>query len=215
MKTGGSLSPRERRIVKLGAAIVAMALVGGRAVPAWVAWVGAGQDRASRAVSELAEAHKAVRETGAARDTLRARNERYLTLAPALIGGTSPATAGASLALLVSARSAAAGLELGALRVTVDSAREGVFARISVRGDARGDIRGLTAMLLSLEQGPVLLAIRQLSISASDPGGPADRAEALRMEFLIDGLTIDQRAVRDVQPSAVPARVPLTGDSSR
>jgi hypothetical protein len=198
-----SLSPRERRVVKVGVTVVALALVVGRVVPAWIAWVGAERERAAHATERLDEAREAVRNLDSARDTLRARNERYLALAPVLVGGPSAASAGASLAVLVSGNAAAAGLELGTLRVTTDTARETVFARIAVRGDARGDIRGATAMLLALERGPVLLSVRQLSISQLDVGAPSDRAESLRLELVIEGLTIDRDAV---QRLAVAAR---------
>ena len=202
MRVGASLSSRERRVVKVGVTVVALALGVGRVVPGWVAWVTAERERAAHAAERLDEAREAVGNLESARDTLGARNERYLALAPVLIGGPSAASAGASLAVLISGNAAAAGLELGTLRVTTDTARETVFARISVRGDARGDIRGATAMLLALERGPVLLSVRQLSISQLDVGAPADRAESLRLELVIEGLTVDRDAVQRLAGTA-------------
>jgi hypothetical protein len=64
-------------------------------------------------------------------------------------------------------------------------------------------------MLVALERGPVLLSIRQLSISQAEVGAPADRAESLRLELVIEGLTVDRRAVQRLD------RTGLAADSSR
>ncbi|HKW09106.1 MAG TPA: hypothetical protein VJO33_01935, partial [Gemmatimonadaceae bacterium] len=46
----------------------------------------------------------------------------------------------------------------------------------------------LAKLLNSLEGGPTLLAIRDLTVSQSEPAALPERAEALRIEFTIEGL---------------------------
>jgi hypothetical protein len=116
-----------------------------------------------------------------------------LALAPALLSGDSPASAAATLAALVSGTAAQANVRLGAVQVRPDSVARGAFTRVAVRASATGDINGVTQMILGLEKGPMLLAVRELSITQAEPGAPADRAEALRLELLVEGLMLNPK----------------------
>ena len=91
-----------------------------------------------------------------------------------------------------------AGVKLGSVQPRVDSeprtlgaARAPLhqaFARISVHGDAVGDVVALTQFLAELEHGPVLLAVRALSITQPEPAAPSSRMETLHAEFAVVGL---------------------------
>jgi hypothetical protein len=137
------------------------------------------------------------------RDSLVASNQRYLALAPSILTGTSAGAVGATLASMVSGAATAAGLEVGAMSIRLDTTRTNVFSRPSVRGDARGDIAGLTRFLTAVEGGPTILVIRQLAVSQPEPGAPGDRPESLRIEFTIEGIALE-REVTETSASRAP-----------
>jgi hypothetical protein len=164
-----------------------------RSLPAWLAWQREARASAAEVQTELAHARAGAAARKAVHDSLAARGQRLLALAPALLSGDSPASAAATLAALVSGAAAQANVRLGAVQVRPDSVALGAFTRVAVRASATGDVTGVTQMLLSLERGPTLLAVRELSITQPEPTAPADRAEALRLEFLVEGLMLNPK----------------------
>lgn len=188
-----AISRRDRRVLLAGAAVIASILLLSRGVPAWRAWEHEVRASAAELTAEAERAEASVQLLPQTLDTLEQRQGRLVALAPVLLGGESPAAAAGALASLVSGAAAQSHMELAALRLQVDSARTGVFTRIAVRGDATGDIRGVTQLLLTLERGPHLLAVRELSISQPEPAAPAHQPEALRIEFVVEGLGLNRQ----------------------
>ena len=184
------LGGRDRRALWLGGAVIAASLVGARGVPALIR---AERDAIEAARATQAEAVRARSSVGSAevvRDSLRARNARYLALAPLLLDGDTPAGAAAALSAVVSLAAGASGVRMGSVQLRLDSAGGKAFTRVAVRTDVTGDIEGITGMLAALERGPELLLIRELAITQSDPAAGDDRPEALRMELVVEGLTL-------------------------
>lgn len=126
-------------------------------------------------------------------DSLRARNARYLALAPALLDGDTPAAAAATLAGLVSGAASGAQVRMGAIQLRIDTTARGAFVRVGVRADATGDVEGITGMLATLERGPEVLVFRELAITQPEPGAGDDRPEALRVELVVEGLAVRRR----------------------
>jgi hypothetical protein len=186
------MNRRDRRALVIGACVIFVAVVGKHAVPALLTWQRDVRDAASLNVEKLARATLSLKRAAQVHDSLELRRARVLALAPALLGGDSPATASATLAGIVSGAAARSNVRIGALQLSADTATRGVFTRVSVHGDATGDIAGITAMLSALEGGPTLLAIRELSITQPEPGAPSDHAEALRVELAVVGLMLRQ-----------------------
>jgi hypothetical protein len=203
-----TLSRRERRVVLGGVSILAVAVLGLRGIPAWRTWMTDTRAVADISIAELARTRAGIAAMPALRDSLIARNERYLALAPSILTGTSSGAVGASLASVVSGAAAGAGLELGALSIRPDTTRTAAFSLPSVRGDARGDITGLTRFLVALERGPTILVIRQLAITQPEPGAGSDRPETLRIEFTVEGLAL-------ARPATEPSVASVAGDSAR
>jgi hypothetical protein len=193
------LSPRDRRTLARGAAVVALVLLLGRGVPAWRRWDAGARAAAAEMAAEAAEAVQTVRLLPASLDSLEARNARLVALGEGVLGGESPAAAGAALASLVSGAAARAGVQLGSLQVRPDTASAGTLMRISVRADGTGDLPAITRMLALLEGGPELLAIRELSLTQPSPGGPGEQPEALRVELSVQGLAL-------LRPGGLPLR---------
>jgi hypothetical protein len=191
----GSLSRRERRLVVSGGVLLGVAVVCLRIAPAWWRWTEASREGATAAVTELERARATVNTLSTTRDSLAARNARYLALAPAILSGRTPGAVGAALASAVSGAAAGAGLEVGSMSIRPDTGGTALFAQPSVRGDARGDVAGLTRFLVTLERGPMIFVVRQLTVSQPEPGAAADRPESLRVEFVVEALALEHDAV--------------------
>ncbi|HSU93718.1 MAG TPA: type II secretion system protein GspM [Gemmatimonadaceae bacterium] len=188
------MTGRDRRALVIGVCVTLIVLVGRNALPALFTWRRAAREAASRNEEKLDRAKLSLRRAAQVQDSLKSRSIRVVALAPALLGGGSPATASATLAGIVSGAAARSNVRIGALQLSADTATRGVFTRVSVHGDATGDIAGITAMLGALEGGPTLLAISELSITQPEPGAPSDHAEALRVELAVVGLMLRQSA---------------------
>jgi hypothetical protein len=186
------LSARDRRTGVVGVSVMAALILLSRGVPAWRGWVSdarAGADEQSRAV---ADADALVAGAGVAHDSLVARDERYMALAPALVAGGTPAEASATLASLLSETASADGVKLGAvqLRPVADIGARRTFIRVGVHADVVGDITGIATLLATLERGPLRLRVREITVTQPDAAAPGDRAEALHAELTIEGLAL-------------------------
>jgi hypothetical protein len=199
-----ALSARDRRTLIIGAAGIGAVLLVARGLPAWRGWVAESRAAAVERSTEAARAEGVVWVLPTLRDSLAARDIRFLALAPELLSGGSVNAAGATLASLVSNAAADAGVKLGAVQLRsrdapADSGRHGArtpppsFVRIRVEGDVTGDIHGITHFLLALERGPVRLVVRDLTITQSDAIGAPDRAEVLHATVAVEGLALAAR----------------------
>lgn len=214
MMTG--MRQRDRRALIVGVVCIGTLVGFSRGLPAWREWRHDVREEALAAITERARAEALLTMRRAIEDSLAARNERFVSLAPALLGGGSPAAAGATLAGLVSGAAATSGVRLGAVQIRPDTASSSAFTRISVRADAMGDVRGVTNMLSALERGPTLLAIRSLAIDQPDPAATSEQMEALRVTLVVEGLMLTPRAVepRDGTSADTSSRASTSGSSA-
>ncbi|MBV9107951.1 MAG: hypothetical protein JO306_00915 [Gemmatimonadetes bacterium] len=185
-----AISRRDRRVLAIGAGVIALLLLVSRGVPAWRRWDADARTGAAELLRDEAEARTQVRILPALVDSAEARRNRLSRLAPSLLDGESAASAGATLASILTGAAARAGVRLGSVQVAADTASASTFTRVSVRADATGDLQGITEMLQSLETAPELLAVRELSITQPDAGGPPDRPESLQVDLTIQGLAL-------------------------
>ena len=182
------LSKRDRRALEIGGAVILLLVAGTRGLP-WVAmWSTSVQVSSQLMVARATRAEAVVREIPAIRAHLKARSTELLALAPRLLGGRSAASASGTLAGLISGAATTAGLSVGAVNITVDSASSHGFFSVRARVQLTGDVAGLAHLLRSLEGGPVLLRVREMTISQQDPGAGADRPESLQVELIVEGL---------------------------
>lgn len=189
------MSRRDRRAAAVGVVVTAVTLLLGRGLPLWKRWVDEERDRAWQTQATAAR----MRALAASRSRLAlmvaAASKDYLALAPHLLGADTPPTAGATLLAMVSNAAVGAGLQIGSIQSTGDSA--GVhFARVAVRGEASGDVEGLTTFLEALETGPVITGVRELSVDQPEPGAPNDQSEALRIQFVVEGIALRRGSSR-------------------
>jgi hypothetical protein len=175
--------------------VVAGGVLIGRGLPELRAWSDASIASAREAVVEVHRAELSVRGAGALTDTMQARTARFIALAPALIDGTTAATAGATLGSLLSGAAATAGAKLGSVQVRADdsmrdSSGTGTFPRVSIRASLTADVRGLAKLLVALERGPTLLSIEEVAVTQPEPGADGSRPEVLHVELVIGGLAL-------------------------
>jgi len=195
LRGGLALSSRDRRVLTVGAIGIVSAVVLARGIPALRQWGDASVASAREVAEEAVRAEVSVRGAGTLKDTMRARGERFVALAPVLLDGSSAATAGATLGSIVSGAAAAADAKLGSIHVLPETAHRDssgeasrAFARVSVRASMTADVRGLSKVLLALERGPTLLSVEELAVTQPEPAGDGSRPEMLQVEFVVAGL---------------------------
>lgn len=191
------VSSRDRRALALGLVAITGTFLMVRGIPALRHWSDASVSSAREAVAEARRAEASVRASVALRDTMHARSERFVALAPALLDGASAATAGATLASLVSGAAAAADAKLASVQVRTDAATQDssggpprTFARASVRASLTADVRGLSRILLALERGLTMLTVEELTVTQPEPGADGTRPEVLQVELAVVGLAL-------------------------
>lgn len=187
---GASLSPRDRRVLAIGATTVAILVAGSKGVPAWRSWVRDTRAESTELAREAARARGTVAMSGELRDSLSERRERLEELAPSVLEGETPAVAAGALAELLSNAAAESNVRLGSVQLRTDTTSRSTFSRVGVRADFTGDIIGVASMLYLLEGGAELLSIRELSITQPEPTAGDDRPEALRVSLLVEGLML-------------------------
>lgn len=189
-----SLTGRDRRALITGAVVIITLTALARGLPAWRHWTRTARTRAAIAAADVARAESRLRIQHQLTDSLDVRGKRLIAFAPALLNGATTASAGATLAGLVSG-AATASLHVDAVQLLParDSASSSTFRRVAVRVDATGDVRGVVRMLAALERGPTLLAIRALGIEQAEPAAPPDHPEALHVTLTVEGLMLAPR----------------------
>ena len=208
-----ALSERDRKTLVLGALVVLGLVLFARGLPAWRRWDAGVRDSAREMADEAARAEATVGALAPSLDSLEARRARLVALGGGLLDGASPAVAGASLSSLVTAAGARTGVQVGSVQVRADTASTGTFVRVSARADGTGDLPAITRMLQALEAAPQLLAVREVSITQSNPGGPSEMAETLRVELVVEGLAL-ARPDRALERARVRAELGDSVDTS-
>ena len=189
------LRQRDRRAIMLGASVVLAIVVPGRGIPGWKRWVSEERDRARQVQTRVVRLRSIIGVRSRLSDSVRAASRQYLGLAPRLLDGDKPVTAGATLLAMVSNAATGSGLQVGSVQSTGDSAGRR-FVRVAVRGEATGDVIGLAEFLETLETGPVITSVRELSVDQPDPGAPAEQSEALRIQFVVEGIGLRRTRVK-------------------
>ena len=202
---------RDRRALAAGVVVVVLLIAFARGLPALRRWQADVRDSSAALTQEAARAQMTVARERTTRDSLAARQRRFIALAPLLLGGETPAMGSATLASLISTAATAASVRLGPVQVQADTVARGVFSRVGVRAEITGDIRGVSAFLSTLERGPTLVAVRELTIAQLEPAAAADRAEALHVTVAVEALMVRRppaSAVETARPSASSPRTP-------
>jgi hypothetical protein len=192
----GPLSARDRRTLLRGGVAVVLLLFAGRVVPAVRRW---SDDR--RAIAELRQrentrASRIAGDAAATRRLLAIARQRLVAYDSALLDAPTYTRASTTLAALVREAAEQTETRVGALELRADTTGTGPLARVSVRATVTGDLMSLALFIESLEAGPRLLAVRDLSIVQPEPSLPPERPETLQAEVLVEGVFRTPAAAR-------------------
>lgn len=191
-----ALSPNDRKTLLIGVSVVVAIVVFGRGVPWWYRWQRDVREEAVESAMEAEQSRYAVRNRPAIARMLRQGEQRYAALGDVFLDGDSPAAAATALTSVVSDAAGESGIQIGALQPAVDSSSQ-TKGLVSVRGSASGDIRGVTHFLSAVESGMPLLSVREVTVTQSDPSASGDRAENLRLDFVIDAIAPSEEDAAD------------------
>jgi len=185
------LSARDRRTAIAGLIGVMLLLGSARGLPAVRAWEGRERARGAALAAELSAARAARRDLPRIRDSLRVRLARYATLDSTFIVARSPSDGAAALASTLEELADGASFRITGLQVRVDTAIVAGLARVGIRVTGIGDVRGVAELLRAIEGSdrPVLV-IRELAIAQQDPTAAGTKAEALRVDLLVEGMCV-------------------------
>lgn len=176
---------RARDVLWIGGAAVALILTCGKGIPALRAWTSAEQESSRTLEANARQALMDLRDLPALKDSALARRSALGDEFPTLLHGTSIAAASADLAEIVSTAAADAGVDVGAIDLSVDSAGQSAYMRVTARSEIRGGVEGIALMLASLENGGRRLSVRSLSV---DRTGGAGGDGSMRLALVLDGL---------------------------
>lgn len=184
-----SISRRDRRVLGIGALVVTTILVAGRALPALVTLTSEHRRRAEEATARAARSEWLVHNADALNRALAGSRRELARYDSAFVAGGTVSAASANLAQVVSDAVAETDARLGAVRADGDSsAAPGDVAHVVAHASIIGDLESISTVLRTLEQGPRVLVISQLSIAATQPNVTHDQAEQLQAELVVDGL---------------------------
>jgi hypothetical protein len=188
------VTPRDRRALALGAAVVTAAAAL-RLVPAAVGRVREARERLGARVELLTRMRADLRDATRLQDSAEVVRHRIAGLAWQVLSPRTEVEAEAGLGALVSMAAERNRVRLGRSEPVPDSASAGPARRVSVRAALESDAAGLLGLLGSLAGGPAVLTIGALSVVADPPSAPA-APELLRTEITVRGWYLPGTAAR-------------------
>ena len=183
-----TLSLRDRHVLTGGALVLLAITLLGRGVPALLAWTQSQRAAALAASTALEQLHQANR-TIPITSQLRALVERRLAdYDSALLVGSTPANAGAELAQILGDAASVSEVQLGSVQLSADSVSRNLLAHARARATLSGDLQSISIFLEVLEEGPPLVAVRELALTAAQPTGRSSQRETLQAEVVVEGV---------------------------
>ena len=189
------LSSRDRKVLVLGAVIVVTLLLVGRGLPRLRDWARRETEAAaamSLQVQRLRASLDGRRRNEALTHEVALRLARYDSSA---LAGRAPTTASARLAELLAECADAAETQLGAVQLSVDSTTS-LLGHVSARVEVTGDLEAIAIFLDALEEGPELLAVRELDVASDGSVLPPTQPERLRAQILVEGVYLSGDSLR-------------------
>ena len=184
-----AISSHDKRVLTIGAAALLTIIGGSRIAGRAMEWSARTRASAASLVADVARQEASIRTLPRTRDSLIAQRVRLASMDSAILGGDTPALAGASLTELVSDVAEATKAQVGNVQVRTDSSAHGTFVAVQVQASVTGDLAGVGRFLTKLESGPKLVAVRELVITAqADQSTAQGRREVLRADFVIEGI---------------------------
>lgn len=187
LSTSSLFSTGDRRAMLLGLGVVLLVIAFARGYPVW-------RDRERKVIGEaernardVARLAAAVRSLPAARDSVAARTVRLARLRSAVIMAPSSVDAGAALLAHVSRIIDENQVRVVSMSLHSTTARSAGTLPVAIRVSILSGIEQLVQLLRAVEDAPLLLAVRELSI---EPAGatPDSLHEELRVHLTVEAL---------------------------
>ena len=175
------MTPRDRRALLLGGAVVIGAVLILRLLPWTVRTAVAGEAGLRERAALLARTRADLAKAGELRDSAVQLGQALVGLAPRILSGSSAAEAIADLSGRVNLAASSHEAKLERVDAVPDSVIRGRLHRASLRAAFECDVRGLVGVVQALEFGKVPLALQELRVTAVDVGSGDKSAEALRV----------------------------------
>jgi hypothetical protein len=180
------MSPRDKRALVAGAAVIVSAILVLRVVPALARRYMTLRHETMERLATVERARMTLASAGALRDSSTLAAGELVALAPKLLAGATAAEAAATLASDVSLIASRAGLRVLSLNAAPDSGA-GAFVPVTLRAELEGDLSGLTELLRAVEGARILLTVNSMRIVAADPLQRQPGPEQLRIALAIEG----------------------------
>lgn len=204
-----ALSPRERRAVFLGALVLGAAFLVRLGVLPYLHALDEAQMDLDRQTVLLEREQALLRGAASYPRIFREQGAEFLSGAPQLLEGGTPAVIQASLARRV--ESAALGAPALLIRLEPLPTRPvGVgFVALPLRVEGESDLEGLLSLLATLEGGPHLFHVEELEIEAHSSGtgglgGGVEPREVLAFHFTVTGFGLAEEARNPALHRATP-----------
>lgn len=182
-----TLSRRERLLLGGGFCSV-VALVLARALPPALQWRAQQIASGKLVLARYELAAALLRNERSIRDSLATRRSQLIGYDSAYVSSPSAAIAEATLAGVLLDIASATEVKLDAVQFRLGNKLSMERAPMEARLTASGDLQGLAMFLSTVEIGPPLLAVRELSITQSEPAIAHNKVETLRAELLVEAI---------------------------
>jgi hypothetical protein len=180
------MTPREKRHVLVGAAIIALAIAGRAAVRWHTAWNDL-SFRLSSAERLVQAARLMKKELPSMRANTSTDSSASEASESALLDAGDEATATVRLAERLAAYADASGTAVTSIVSVNDSTKVETLRRLSIRAHVSGDLERVQSFLLDIVQPTSALAVAELTIRAPVDGADAATHEALDVDVLVTG----------------------------
>jgi hypothetical protein len=183
------MTPRDRRTLIFGAGLIVALVLTAKGVPATVAWRRDKALESARASQLLAASSIDPRELRSARDSLAIRRSRLEAIDSVMPVAVSASAAVAQLASTLEDLADSCAVRVSAIQLRPDSVASSGLTEVSARLNAVADVAGLAAFVRAIAGSRAPLVVRELTVTAPEPAAPSSKAEALRFDVLVAGLS--------------------------
>lgn len=191
------MTPRDRRALVVGGAVIAIAVIGLRVLPTGVRRATAAHALLRERAGLLARTRAELASLPKLRDSAAVLTRALVALAPQVLSGSTPAEASADLSGRMNLAASRAPARVDRLDPLPDSSGRGRLGRARVHAALQTDVRGLVAFLRAIDAGDEVLTLDELRIEAPEPGAPDRGPEILRVEVTVSGWYIRPRDARN------------------
>lgn len=180
------MSLRDRRVLMIGAIIIALVLGVGRGLPLLVRQTDVARRDALDLERELLRARRDIADSaGGVRELARAR-EALSSYEAAAIVAPSAASAAGTLGAIASSAAEDVGLRVSSLSVQLDTTHATVHT-VSARLQGSGSAEAVAQFLSTIEAGTPALFVPSLALTQSDFGMGGSRSSSLAIDVTLRG----------------------------